>query len=385
MKTMKKSSHSIDQTKLKILCDIACDDIDSLLEYFDIEFKNNGKMITMSCPIHGGDNASAVNLYPEGETYRGNWKCRTHNCDKYFKSSIIGFVRGVLSHQKYNWEKSGDRFVSFQEALDFLTNFTNKDLNDIHVSNSDRNKQSFTSVINYVNKKQDEIESKVTREHALNSLDIPSQYFIDRGYSTDILNKYDVGLCNNPNKPMYSRAVVPIYDSEHKYLIGSSGRSIFPCCKDCNTYHNPNTTCPSEENRWRYSKWKHSADFKSQNALYNFWFAKKHILDSGTVIIVESPGNVWRLEESGIHNSVGIFGSSLSDRQKVLLDSSGAMNLVILTDNDEAGKKASEQIKDKCKNTYRIYQPTIEANDIGEMSIKEINNQIRPLLENIQL
>jgi len=61
------------------------------------------------------------------------------------------------------------------------------------------------------------------------------------------------------------------------------------------------------------------------------------------------------------------------------------MNLVILTDNDEAGKKASEQIKDKCKNTYRIYQPTIEANDIGEMSIEEINNQIRPLLEKIQL
>ncbi|NDC71851.1 MAG: hypothetical protein EBZ62_00150, partial [Sphingobacteriia bacterium] len=38
-------------------------------------------------------------------------------------------------------------------------------------------------------------------------------------------------------------------------------------------------------------------------------------LKSHTAIIVESPGNVWRLEENGIHNSVALFGSSLSDRQ----------------------------------------------------------------------
>jgi 5S rRNA maturation endonuclease (ribonuclease M5) len=385
MKTMKKSSRSIDQNKLKILCDIACDDIESLLEYFDIEFKNNGKMITMSCPIHGGDNPSAVNLYPEGETYRGNWKCRTHNCEKHFKSSIIGFVRGVLSHQKYNWEKSGDRFVSFQDALDFLTTFTNKDLNSIRISNADRNKQSFTTVVGYVNKKESQIESKVTRNLVLKSLDIPSQYFLERGYSPEVLVKYDVGFCNNPNKPMYCRAVAPVYDNEHKYLIGSSGRSIFPVCERCKSYHDPKQSCPDQQDRWRYSKWKHSADFKCQNVLYNFWFAKEHILKTATAIIVESPGNVWKLEENDIHNSVAIFGSSLSDRQKILLDSSGAMNIVVLTDNDEAGRKAAEQIKEKCKNTYNVYVPEFSKGDIGEMTSEEINQQIKPILENITL
>jgi DNA primase len=102
-----------------------------------------------------------------------------------------------------------------------------------------------------------------------------------------------------------------------------------------------------------------------------------------TAIIVESPGNVWKLEENGIHNSVGIFGSSMSDRQKILLDSSGAMNLVILTDNDEAGQKAAEQIKSKCQNTYRIFIPQISKPDIGEMTSAEINNEIKPLLERI--
>jgi DNA primase len=119
------------------------------------------------------------------------------------------------------------------------------------------------------------------------------------------------------------------------------------------------------------------------NHLYNFWFAKEFILKTHTAIIVESPGNVWRLEESGIHNSVGIFGSSLSDRQKILLDSSGAMNLIILTDNDEAGRKAAEQIKAKCQNTYRIFIPQINKSDIGEMTVEEINKEIKPYLESI--
>ena len=55
MKTMimKKKYRSPDQRKLKILSDKVCDDIDSLLDYFGIEFKKCSKMITMSCPIHG--------------------------------------------------------------------------------------------------------------------------------------------------------------------------------------------------------------------------------------------------------------------------------------------------------------------------------------------
>jgi DNA primase len=182
---------------------------------------------------------------------------------------------------------------------------------------------------------------------------------------------------------MYNRVVVPIYDDNYEYMVGCSGRSIFEKCNICSCFHNQNHTCPNKDNQWVYSKWKHSKDFKSQNHLYNFWFAKKYIMESNVAIIVESPGNVWRLEENGIHNSVGIFGSSLSDRQKVILDSSGAMSLVVLTDNDEAGKKAAEQIKSKCENTYKIYIPKITATDVGEMTTEQINEEIKPFLEKI--
>ena len=381
--TMKTESHLNDQFKLKVLCDDLCDEIESLLDHFDLDYKSNGKMMSMCCPIHGGDNPSAISLYYTGDNYRGNWKCRTHNCEKIFKGSIIGFIRGIISAKKYKWEKSGDKFCSFKEAVDFASKFLNKDLNTIKISGSEKNKKTFAALVGYIHNEKEKQTKSIKRESIVKSLSIPAQYFIDRRYSSEILRKYDVGLCEKSGKEMSARVVVPIYDNDYQYMVGCSGRSIFEQCKRCGSYHNPNQSCPEENQRWIYSKWRHSKDFKSQNHLYNFWFAKEHIMSSATAIIVESPGNVWRLEENGIHNSVAIFGSSMSDRQKVLLDSSGAMNLVVLTDNDEAGKKAADQIKQKCQNTYKIYIPTISKGDIGEMNSDEIDNEIKPLLEKI--
>lgn len=381
--SMNKKYPSIDQSKIKILCDKLCDDIEKLLDSFGIEYRYNSKMITMSCPIHGGDNISALNLYPDGDRYRGNWKCRTHQCENEFKSSIIGFIRGVISNQKYGWQKQGDESCSFSEAMDYAQKFLNTDINHIKISKKEKEKTSFTNSINYINAKISNTVSTITRAQVIKNISIPAPYYISRNYSEDILNKYDIGLCENPSKPMHNRVVVPIYDNEYKYMIGCTGRSIFEKCANCNCFHNPKDLCPDTDKKWLFPKWKHSADFKSQNCLYNFWFAKDHIYDTGIAIIVESPGNVWRLEESNIHNSIAIFGSSLSDRQKMILDSSGAMTLIVLTDNDDAGRKAADQIKTKCQNTYRIFIPKISKNDIGEMTLEEINTEIKEYIKRI--
>lgn len=382
--TMRKKSPLIDQSKLKVVCDDLCDNIQSLMEHLDLDYDSRPKMISMCCPIHDGDNRSALNIYHEGNSYRGNWKCRTHGCEEIFKGSIIGFVRGVISRRKYSWGKNGDDMCSFSEALDYCLSFLKKDIKQIKISKADKDKRLFTSVVGHItNDSPIQEKSFIGRDKVRQSLSVPAQYFIDRGFSSEILDKYDVGLCDKPDKEMYNRAVAPIYDIDYRYLVGCSGRSIFEKCSNCSSYHSPNDQCPSEADKWKYSKWKHSKNFKSQNHLYNFWLAKEYILKEKTVIIVESPGNVWKLEENNIHNSVAIFGSSLSDRQKIILDSSGAMNIVILTDNDEAGLKAAAQIKNKCQNTYRIFTPKILKPDIAEMTPNEIDEQIRQPIKNI--
>lgn len=354
----KMRSSSYNQDKIKILSDLVCDDIERLLVSLDItDYRMLDNMIICSCPIHGGDNQSAFNLYHTGDSYRGNWKCRSHKCEEVFKPSVIGFIRGCLSRSKYNWEKPGDFTVTFKEALDFASKFCNKDLRSIKLSSKEKEKTNFVNTVKYINNDTDNVllDKQITRATIVKNLNIPSSYFISRNFNKEILVKYDVGDCKIAGKEMYDRAVVPIYDNDHQYMLGCTGRTLGDS----------------------YPKWKHSKGFKAENTLYNFWYAKEHIKNTGIAILVESPGNVWKLEEHGIHNSLAIFGSSLADKQKMLLDISGAMTLVTIMDNDEAGKKAAEQIYNKCYRTYNIKNIKIENyNDIADMPYEEINKQI---------
>jgi len=386
---MKKKSPSYDQFQLKNLCDLVCDDIENLLETLGISYKILDKMVTMSCPIHGGDNESACNLYHQGESYRGNWKCRTHQCEKVFMSSIIGFIRGCLSHNEHGWEKSGDKLVSFNEAVAFAISFTKQDISKLKVSKKEKEKSSFVNTVKYINESVAPDIPKISRTLIKKALTIPANYYLNQSedeFSESILTKYDVGECLIRGKEMYNRAVVPIYDNDYEYMVGCSGRSLYArSCIKCRHYHDPNSDCPDKDNLWKYSKWKHSKGFKANEYLYNFWFAKKVIKESGVVILVESPGNVWRLEEAGIHNSVAIFGSSLGDRQKMTLDISGAMTIITIMDNDSAGKTAAVQIKEKCQRTYNIKNIELSYNDIAKMSKEQVVEEIKPLVEKFTL
>lgn len=381
---MMKKSVSYNQNELKVICDHLCDNIEAVLGALDIEYKQTSKMISMACPIHGGDNHSALNLYPDGDHYRGNWKCRTHGCEQTFKSSIIGFIRGVLSHNHMGWVKDGDPTVTFSAALAFAKKMLKDNFDNIKISKQAVEKNTFTSFVSNITTTTNEDIPKISRHSIRQSLNIPATYFLDRGFSAAILDKYDVGLCDKIGKEMYGRAVAPIYDLEHKYMVGCTGRSVQDKCIRCSSYHNSEEECPSEDHKWKYSKWKHNFGFKTQNHLYNMWYAKDYIRDSKTVIIVESPGNVWKLEECGFRNSVAIFGSSMSDTQKMLIDTSGAMQMVLLLDNDEAGHKATTIISKKCSRTYNVYTPTFVTTDIADMSKDVIISELSKLTERFE-
>ena len=363
-KNMKKY-RSYDQYQLKELSDTVCDNIEELLNVLGIEdYRILDKMVMMSCPIHGGDNNSAFNLYYTGDNYRGNWKCRTHQCEETFRSSIIGFIRGCLSKSEMNWTKPGDDMVSFNDAIEFAIKFSKHDPSKNKLNRKEKEKNSFVNTINYITSSTIKTPNAVPRQKVISSLSIPSKYFLDRNYTPEILTKYDIGDCLNVNREMFNRAVVPIYDTDHENMVGCSGRTIVNAIP----------------------KWKHNDGFKAEEHLYNYWYAKDYIRNSGVVILVESPGNVWRLEEAGIHNSLAIFGSSLKDKQKLLLDISGAMTIITLMDNDEAGKKASQQIHNKCHRTYNIRNIELsDYADIGDMPTEMVIERIKPIIEQYTL
>jgi DNA primase len=107
-------------------------------------------------------------------------------------------------------------------------------------------------------------------------------------------------------------------------------------------------------------------------------------MDTNSIILVEGPGDVWRLEEAGIKNSVAIFGVDLTEEQLVLLGSSWCTNVIICMDNDEAGIKASENLSKTLRRMYKLYFPKLIQKDLGESSVEEVKKLFSPILNSIK-
>ena len=191
----KKISHSkyFDQKKLNTLTKVITDNIASIYDYFNTPYYNGEKLLCSRCFVHGGDNKSALNFYYNAD-YRVHFKCRTHACEDNFGTSVISLIRGGLSHSIYNWSSPGDKEASFKETILFLLqhfslDWDNIQTTDIVAANKDFNYCQTLEDLNF--KKPD--EKVFDRDFYVNSVDIPAEYFIKRGYTKAILNKYDVG------------------------------------------------------------------------------------------------------------------------------------------------------------------------------------------------
>ena len=202
-----------DQKQLNALTNLVAQNIDAIYTYFntDQSYKNN-TLITSPCFIHGGDNTTALNLYYNADI-RVHYKCRTHQCEENFGSSLISLVRGGLSRTKYNWKIEGDKEASFNETIEFLLNFTKQDYGKISGENLslDEDKLKFSSLINNFIIPETQ-NATINADLYRSKVEIPATYYLQRGYSIEILDKYDVGTCTRPTKFLYQRAVVPIYD-----------------------------------------------------------------------------------------------------------------------------------------------------------------------------
>jgi len=375
------------QERYSKLSEMIIENIDKFLDYFGVDgLRKSSRRYDGPCPVHGGDKSSAFNLYHSGMTMSGNWYCNTMLCHKTFVSSPIGLVRGLLSRQKYEWAAPGDKVAPYLETIRLCESLLGISSENIEVDMSDVEKKKFSAGVSILAYERPGIENKITRDMVKRHLKPPRYLIEKKKYSKEVLAAYDVGFCDNPKKPMYMREVAPIYDDTNTYMIGCTGRTINERCPHCECYHKAGAVCPEPKLRGIYSKWKHSDGFNGEQYLYNYWFAKDYIKKWGTAIIVESPGNVWRLEEAGIHNAVGLFGDSMSDIQQSLLSSAGAYCLLLIMDNDKAGEAARKVVGEQCKRQFNIEHIFIrDYNDLGEMGADHVRGLILPVLERIRV
>lgn len=360
--------------KVQALQKMLEDKVEEIFEEFSCGLKKNSKMFVGACPVHGGDNPSGINVYHtlSGSNTVFNWRCNTRHCETYFKKTVIGLIRGILSHQEYGWSGSGQT-VNWKDTIKWCEDFLHVKLNNIKIDYTTSEQQKFIRLQESL-KESTVAEYLMAKPEVKTRLDIPAQFLIKKGYSEDILRKYDVGMNKKQNGEMYGRVIVPIYDETGYYVIGCSGRTIFPKCQICQSYHNGK--CPDVGIRHLYTKWKNNSKFDKRFSLFNYWFAKKIIKKNKKIILVESPLNVFKLEEAGIHNSLAMFGCELSDFQQIILEKSGAFKIYILTDNDEAGILGRQKIRSKLDRTFNVEDLFVpkELNDVGEMKVESVKD-----------
>lgn len=107
-------------------------------------------------------------------------------------------------------------------------------------------------------------------------------------------------------------------------------------------------TLLSEEERTRkdISKYRNTKGFTKSHHLFGMFENKNNVIKEDSVFLVEGQFDVIKATENGLNNIVAIGSCSLSPYQFSIINRY-TNNIILLLDNDEAGKKGRKKIIDK--------------------------------------
>jgi hypothetical protein len=369
--------------RLTLLNELVSYKVDDLLDRLGVRLRRQGKKLAGACPVHGGGRQDAFNLYPEGHTMPGVWVCRSRGCHKVFKQTLVGFTRGVLSQQE-GWEPGGKKPpVPMSKAIAFVCEVVGQKWDAIKADAAAAERKRFVSEVTTYRGYVPQVKEGWDVRDVRKRLECPSPYFLGRGFSAEILDRFSVGdaLIGDSQSPMYRRAVVPVFDKQGR-VVGTTGRSLLPPCSSCGRHHDPADGCPAEECRRlpQFAKWRNTPGFAKEHHLFNFWGARPAIQKRGKVALVEGPPDVLKLVQAGCENAVALFGVDLNDPQLVLLEMSGAMEVVLLLDPDKGGDAGTETVAETLRRSgFRVSIPRFDE-EPGDMSDERVRQDILPLL-----
>jgi len=321
-----------------------------VFEKLGMKCEKFGNNIYSTCPVHdSSDNPRAFSFAID----KGIWKCWTRDCQHQFKNDIFGLIRGALSNNE-------GQDVGFGEALKWgcdLLNVKKRNIKSSIIIDEDDSNE-FLQLISTL---KEDIVSTSYSPISIEPTECPSKYFISRGFKPETLEYFGVGDCTNPKSKMYHRAIIPIYDDEGKNVVAMIGRAV---------------------KEYKIPKFLFSPKgFSKAGLLYNYHGALESIKQTNAVFIVEGQVDVWRLSESGIYNAVSIFGKSLSKEQESKLHKLPITHIIVLSDNDQAGRESKIQLQRQLGRMYRLSFPKMPTKDVGEMTIEQVQKIIIPQIK----
>ena len=312
--------------------------IPKLLDRLHIDYTFSKNRYFFSCPVHGGDNPTGCTIFSDDNLC---WKCWTGGCHDQYGSGIFGFVRGALT-------KLANKNISYGQVVEFLGS-EYCSIKEDRAELADPYRETHRILNEFCKEPNRNYPFSIDRQWAIKNLSIPSMYFMERGFSEEILIKFDAGDCSEGY--MDGRAVTPVYNECYQF-VGSGGRLI--------------------EEESEGPKWLYDSILEKGQHLYGLNLSRQYIVDSGVAIVVEGQGNVWRLWEAGYPNCVGLMGSAFTDSQLILLEKSGCTTIVIMTDKDDAGQKCCKKIQEICGRRFNYKIPVLIHNDPADHTVSEL-------------
>ena len=179
-------------------------------------------------------------------------------------------------------------------------------------------------------------------------------YFKERGFSNDIIKKFELGYSPDQWEAFTGQAQKDGYQQQFLEETGLSvkrdngtlydryrGRVMFPIHGFTGrVIAFGGRTLKSDKNVPKYVNSPESEIYHKSNVLYGLFFAKKAIRDEDNCYLVEGYADVLSVFQAGIENVVASSGTSLTVEQ-IRLIGRLTKNITILYDGDAAGIKAS--------------------------------------------
>jgi DNA primase len=348
-----------------------------------ITLKKRGANLLGLCPFHG-EKSPSFTVSPA----KGIYKC--FGCGK--SGTAVNFIMDLES-------------LSYPEALRYLANKYGIEVIEKEVSVEEKaqqnEKESLYIVMQYAQKYYTDL---LMNDDMGRSIGLG--YFKERGFTQDIIDKFQLGYSSEERRKFSETAVKNGYRPEYLVKTGMSilsnnhvegtpitekdifdrytGRVMFPI-------HNISgkvigfggRILITDKKQAKYINSPQTDIYDKSKTLYGLFQAKKAIIQDDNCYLVEGYTDVTSMHQSGIENVVASSGTSLTVEQIKLIHRF-TKNITILYDGDVAGIKASfrgiDLILEEGMNVRVLLFP--DGDDPDSYSKKVTNEEFKEFIQN---
>ncbi len=295
-----------------------------------VSLKRRGVNLLGLCPFHN-EKTPSFTVSPA----KGIYKC--FGCGK--GGNAVNFI---MEHEH----------LSYPEALRWLAKKYNIEVEEKEVSAEEVQKQnereSMLVVSRYAARQFAE-----NLFHGREGMALGLSYFRERGFGNAVLQKFEVGYCNEKRDDFTQKAIAAGYRTE--FLVGSgltidkdgflfdrfAGRIMFPIHSlSGQVLGFGGRIIKSDQKSAKYVNTPETEIYHKSRIVYGIFQARQAITREERCYLVEGYTDVLSMHEAGVENVVASSGTALTPEQ-IRLIKRFTPNITMLYDGDQAGLKAS--------------------------------------------